>query len=121
MRQSCYDCHGGPTRLPWYGHVAPVSWLLIYDVNESMKHLDFSRWGQMPARRQQHLLEKMGDEVREGGMPLDRYLWMHAEAKMTASEREKFAAWTDAEASRMGGGAGQAAPADSGKTDDGAD
>lgn len=28
LNRSCADCHSSYASLPWYGHVAPVSWLI---------------------------------------------------------------------------------------------
>ena len=33
LRQACYDCHSHETRWPWYGRVAPSSWLVARDVS----------------------------------------------------------------------------------------
>ena len=53
------------------------------------------------ARRQVELLREMGEEVREGGMPLPRYLWVHSEARLTAAERERISRWAEEEAARI--------------------
>ena len=42
--RSCYDCHSYTTRWPWYSQIAPVSWLIAYDVRSARKHLNFSEW-----------------------------------------------------------------------------
>src|SRR5271166_3000619 len=44
LRRGCYDCHSNETRWPWYARVAPVSWLVIRDVNRGRKHVNFSTW-----------------------------------------------------------------------------
>jgi hypothetical protein len=101
LRRGCYDCHGGPTSLPWYGHVAPASWLVVYDVNESMGKLDFSRWGELASGRQAQRLRDMAGETAKGEMPLDRYLWLHPEARFTAAEKEEFRKWAEGEAEKI--------------------
>ncbi len=43
--RSCNDCHSNKTRWPWYSNVAPVSWLVIGDVNDARSVMNFSQWG----------------------------------------------------------------------------
>ena len=42
LKRSCYDCHSHETRWPWYGYVAPVPWLLAYNVAEARSELNLS-------------------------------------------------------------------------------
>ncbi len=28
LERACYDCHSNQSRWPWYGYVAPASWLV---------------------------------------------------------------------------------------------
>jgi hypothetical protein len=44
LKRSCYDCHSSVTVWPWYSHVAPVSWLLVDDVNQGRSHINFQDW-----------------------------------------------------------------------------
>ena len=101
LRRGCYDCHGGPTNLPWYGRIAPGSWLVAHDINESMEYLDFSRWGELAAGRQAQMLREMARETAGGKMPLGKYLWLHPEAHFTPAERETFRRWAEGEADRI--------------------
>ena len=34
LRRACYDCHSHETVWPWYSHIAPVSWLLAYEMRQ---------------------------------------------------------------------------------------
>ncbi len=34
LKRACYDCHSHETIWPSYSRVAPVSWLLAWDVGE---------------------------------------------------------------------------------------
>lgn len=101
LRTSCYDCHGGPTRLPWYGRVAPISWLLVRDINESMELLDFSRWGDLTPSRQAEMLDEIAEEVHSEKMPLPIYATMHAGARLDPARREAFRRWAEGEAARL--------------------
>ena len=42
--QACYDCHSNETQWPWYARIAPISWVLAYDVIEGREALNFSEW-----------------------------------------------------------------------------
>ena len=44
LERSCNDCHSYRSVWPWYSHVAPVSWLVVSDVNRGRKALNFSEW-----------------------------------------------------------------------------
>ena len=32
FKTSCYDCHSYETKMPWYGNVAPMSWLSLIHI-----------------------------------------------------------------------------------------
>lgn len=80
--QACRDCHSNETRWPWYGAIAPASWLMRWDVDEGRSHLNVSEWG----RRKNHG-DEAADMVRKGEMPLWYYLLAHPEAIL--SEKDK--------------------------------
>ena len=86
VKASCFDCHSNETRWPGYASVAPVSWLVQYDVDTGRAHLNFSEW----QRQQRHAVDA-AEEVRTGDMPESYYTWMHAAAKLSATDREQLA------------------------------
>ncbi|MCJ7764607.1 MAG: heme-binding domain-containing protein [Thiovulaceae bacterium] len=81
--RACADCHSNETKWPWYSSVAPVSWLVQYDVNEGREKFNVSMWGVQK--------ENEGDEsvkeVKEGEMPPWFYVIPHPEAKFSESEK----------------------------------
>lgn len=93
LKRSCYDCHSHETVWPWYSKIAPASWLLAYDVKEGRKHLNFSRWGQLPGNRQAHKLREIVEQVDEGEMPLTPYLWLHGDAALSPDDRAAIDRW----------------------------
>lgn len=95
LQRACYDCHSTQTRYPWYSHVAPVSWLVISDVNEGRDKLNFSEWNSMPKRRQFHKLGDIKEQIEKGEMPLGIYLVMHHSARLSATERQALVDWTE--------------------------
>jgi hypothetical protein len=93
LRRACYDCHSHETRWPWYGRVAPVSWLLARDVREGRAELNFSTWDQYSAQQQVKKLKESWEEVAEGEMPPWFYLPAHREARLSAEDRALLRQW----------------------------
>ena len=90
-RRACYDCHSNEVVVPWYGHVAPVSWLLRHDVDEGRAAMNLSELD-----RPQEDAHEAGEEVLENEMPPLAYLALHPEARLTDAERQLLAAGLDA-------------------------
>jgi hypothetical protein len=78
-RTSCYSCHSNETDWPIYSYVAPMSWLVRYDVDRGRDALNFSEWHSDDA-------EDAIEMIEEGTMPLDRYTMIHRGARLTDSE-----------------------------------
>ena len=83
--RACFDCHSNETKWRWYSKIAPVSWLIQSDVDSGRGTLNFSEWNRP---------QEAGDAseaVRGGGMPPWYYVIMHANAKLSASEKDALA------------------------------
>jgi hypothetical protein len=96
LRAACYDCHSNETNWPWYSHVAPVSWLLAYDVSEGREELNFSTWQRYDARKQMKKLKETIEEMNEGEMPPWYYSMIHPEARLSDGSRQAIIAWASA-------------------------
>ena len=96
LDRSCSDCHSNRTVWPWYSHVAPVSWLVVSDVNRGRQRVNFSEWGSYTAEQRSKLLEEICKEVTEGDMPPITYTPMHSSAKLTKADAPEICRWTDA-------------------------
>jgi hypothetical protein len=96
LRSACYDCHSNETHWPWYGYIAPVSWLVAHDVNEARHEMNFSEWGLLSEEDAAELREEIWEEVEEGEMPLRKYVWLHSEARLSAEQRRALQAWSTA-------------------------
>lgn len=95
--QACYDCHSNYTRWPWYASVAPVSWVVWYDVTEGREALNFTEWDRhvddnrvdpddpFPPKT---LNEKIEEEIRSGRMPPRTYRLLHPEARLSDAEQD---------------------------------
>jgi len=91
LRDACYDCHSSETHWPWYGYVAPVSWLIAHDVKEARDHFSFSDWSSV--ENEAHLLEEIREEVESGGMPPAMYTLMHGKARLSDEQRLLIRGW----------------------------
>ena len=94
MRRACYDCHSNETVWPWYSNVAPISWLVEYDVREGRVELNFSQWGSYSPAKRLKKLKEIRDETAEAEMPPWNYVCpLHLEARLSAADRETITAW----------------------------
>jgi len=93
LGNSCYDCHSNEVKWPWYSNVAPMSWLVAYDVKEAREHINFSEWQSYSGEDKSENIEEMWEEVEEGNMPLWYYLPLHPEAKLSDKDKETIKNW----------------------------
>ena len=93
LRNACYDCHSNETVYPWYADVAPMSWLVIHDINEGREELNFSEWIPYSLKKKNHKLEEIVEMVEEGEMPLKIYTPLHPEAKLSEQQKELLISW----------------------------
>lgn len=98
MQRACYDCHSMETQYPWYSYVAPVKWLVKSDINEGRHHVNFSNWADYQDKEKVKKLDDLHEEVEKGDMPPSNYLFMHSEARLTESDRQKLINWADSTA-----------------------
>jgi len=95
LRRSCFDCHSNETAWPWYAYVAPVSWLVVKDTDEGRAELNFSHWGDLPQKKRDSAAGSIVEEIEEGAMPLEEYLWMHTDARVSPAELEVLRTWSE--------------------------
>jgi hypothetical protein len=93
LRRACYDCHSNETAWPWYSAVAPVSWLLHYDVTAGRDALNFSDWGTLAPEEQRKKMRETSESVAEGEMPPWYFLPMHHEARLSDVDKGIIEAW----------------------------
>lgn len=93
LQRSCYDCHSNETRWPWYSAIAPMSWLVVYDVDEARDHLNFSTWDDYDDDERRDHLEEAWEEIEDGNMPLWYYLPLHPNAQLDSESRKRLHAW----------------------------
>jgi len=94
LRRACFDCHSHETK--WaapQSFVAPVSWLVAWDVAEGRDEMNFSRWNSVPPQKLAKIAKELPEEVEEKAMPPAIYLLAHPEAKLTDADRAALMAW----------------------------
>jgi len=89
--RACFDCHSNETRWPWYASIAPMSWIVEFDINNGRSIINFSEWN-----RHYPLAHVSGLSVRTGAMPIGKYKMAHPEAQLTDKETEALARGLDA-------------------------
>ena len=95
LERACYDCHSNQSRWPWYGYVAPTSWLIEYDIEEARDHMNFSTWNRYDEDEQIDMIEGVWEEVLEGEMPPFFYLPLHPAARLDEKDRTVLREWAE--------------------------
>ena len=85
-KKACFDCHSNETTWPWYSKIAPLSWLVYWDVVEGRKELNFSDW--RDGSRKSEQAGEIVKEVLEGEMPPLQYYIAHPEARLDDRSRK---------------------------------
>ena len=80
---ACFDCHSNQTIWPWYGNIAPASWLIQHDVEEGRSVLNLSEWG-----RGEMESEEIGEVIHEGEMPPWYYVMLHPKASLSEADKQ---------------------------------
>ncbi len=96
LKRACYNCHSNETVWPWYSRVAPISWLVVSDVNDGRHHIDFQDWEaqQSPKEASEHL-GLVCKVIRNGGMPPLSYRLVHKEARLSAEDVNALCSWSE--------------------------
>lgn len=93
LRNSCYNCHSNETRWPWYSNFAPISWMVINDVNDARKKLNFSNWDKISFEKKGELKKDIWEEVRQDDMPLSLYIYVHPDSKLGFPQKNAIKKW----------------------------
>ena len=92
---SCYDCHSNRTEYPWYNRISPVSWYLYKHVSEGKEGLNLSEYGNLSKAEKIGALSDLYDALEAGTMPLQSYLLIHRDARMSQEEIDALLDWAD--------------------------
>ena len=101
LARSCNDCHTNTTDWRWYSNIAPVSWKMVEHVEDGRKELNFSIWGTYTTGRKLKKLDEICEEITSKVMPLDQYVWIHWDVKLSDEEINSICEWTKKESYRL--------------------
>ena len=101
IQRACQNCHSFNTELPFYGRIAPMSWLMARDVRQARLHMNLSQWQEYSTDDRIMLLSEVGSAVKNHEMPVRRYVLLHSEARLSDQERDQIYQWTRAERKRL--------------------
>lgn len=87
VRAACYDCHSNETTWPWYSNVAPMSWLVMHDVEEARDTFNFNT---LTADQGSFMVNRMVEMIQRNQMPPVQYLSIHSEARFSTSEKQEL-------------------------------
>lgn len=93
LKVSCYDCHSNTTHYPWYSNIQPVAWWLEDHIVEGKEELNFSTFMEYPVWRQYKKFKEIGEEVKDGEMPMASFTLIHRDAVMTADQKLLVQNW----------------------------
>lgn len=93
FQNSCYDCHSDRTNYPWYGNIAPATWLMNRHIKAGKAHLNFSSWAVMDKAKKISQLDQICSECSGGSMPLSSYLLLHRSATLGPDNIEAICDW----------------------------
>jgi hypothetical protein len=95
LSKACNDCHSNNTIYPWYTHIQPVHWFMDNHIRNGKKHLNFDIYTSRSLRYQYKKMDDLKEEVKEGGMPLDSYTWIHKDARLSEAEKNTLINWAN--------------------------
>ena len=93
LNRSCADCHSNKTNYPWYAEVQPVAWWLNDHVTDGKKHFNLNNFGNWRIAMQNHKLEELIEQVKEGEMPMESYTLIHKDAKLSEDDKTLLVGW----------------------------
>ncbi|MBK7286605.1 MAG: heme-binding domain-containing protein [Flavobacteriales bacterium] len=95
LRTSCYDCHSGQPRYPWYFAITPVNWMLNEHIKDGREDFDASTWASVEGYDRDHQAKEGMEELEKKEMPIPEYFYLgrHADAKLTDAQNKKLHAY----------------------------
>jgi hypothetical protein len=92
LKTSCYDCHSYQTKMPWYGHISPISFEVKSHIKNGRIAANFQEWGNYTDEKKQKIYKGITKTINFQ-MPIPMYLSLHKEAKLTKEQRNQIKNW----------------------------
>jgi cytochrome c len=93
LAAKCADCHSMQTRAPFYGRLAPASWLMESDIVKARKAMNLDMWDGYSPDQQQTFQAKMLERIRANDMPPPQYRFIHWNARVTDADKQVLMQW----------------------------
>lgn len=93
LENSCFDCHSGNTKYPWYTFVQPFGWWMDSHIASGRSELDFDKIQNYSARRKLGKLKSIRSAIEDGTMPLGSYTFVHRKAKLSENDKKMITDW----------------------------
>lgn len=94
LRRACYDCHSMESRWPIWAYVAPMSWMVVRDVERARAVVDFSNWAAYDPVLRAGLRAMVGPVTASHRMPVWYYLTLHPDARLSEQDLAALEAWS---------------------------
>jgi hypothetical protein len=96
LAKACLDCHSNNTRYPWYCSFQPFDWWIAGHIRNGKNGLNLDEFINRSLRFQYNKMKDVVDLVKKDEMPLNSYLWIHKDAKLSVDEKSKIINWANA-------------------------
>lgn len=93
LYDGCYNCHSNYTKYPWYVKVQPVGWWMTHHINDAKRHLNFSEFANYTPKQARKKFHEINKVMTKHSMPLESYLLMHEESRLTPDQYKNVADW----------------------------
>lgn len=97
LLNACYDCHSNHTEYPLYSRISPVSWYLDKHIRKGKEDLNLSEYGLLEKADKIGALSDIYDALDGGTMPLQSYMLIHRDARISQEEIDALIDWADQE------------------------
>ena len=93
VNKACADCHTNNTNYPFYANIQPIAYWLEDHVKEGKRHFNFNEFASYRIAKQNHKLEEVIEQIKEGEMPLYSYTWIHKDAVLNSKQVNALVTW----------------------------
>jgi cytochrome c len=93
LAEKCADCHSNEPRVPLYGQLAPVSWLMERDIVNARGAMNLSVWDGYSVAQQQIFAAKMEQQMKSRQMPPLQYRMIHWNARIVDADLKTLTQW----------------------------
>jgi len=95
LQRACQNCHSDKTNWPWYAHIPPMSRQIQSDVAKARAFMDLSKWNEYTDGQRRGFMVAIGASIQSHRMPPRQYVWMHPEARLSATDIDAICTWAD--------------------------